>query len=127
MKNDIEIRSMELLCDMQGEACPCAELLGRKGQQGASGELLRWYSARYINRAAEGYTVLRKASMTDASKLLIRPAIEAMIRAMAVQKQPDFLYRIAYTERKDHGRMARPIVAKAGRDYDAEDERLERL
>jgi hypothetical protein len=56
------------------------------------------YSAAHINRASEGYVFLRQASRNDASRLLIRPAIETMIQLLAVKKQPDLLYRIAYTE-----------------------------
>jgi len=122
MKNDIEIRSMELLCDMQGELVRALNSLAGKESNGLLEKFLL-YSAKYINRAADGYTVLRKASRIDASKLLIRPAIEAMIRAVAVQKQPDLLYTIAYDEQTKHRKMARPIAVNAGMDYDTEDEK----
>jgi hypothetical protein len=118
----MEVSSMKLLCDMQGELAEALQSLTGKQSNGLLDHFLV-FLARYIDRAVDGYTVLRKASRVDSSKLLIRPAIEAMIRALAVQKQPELLYRIARTERMEFSRMARPIAVKAGRDYDTGDEK----
>lgn len=75
-------------------------------------------SAGHINRAAEGFIFLRRANRVDASKFLIRPAIEAMIRLEAVKRHPELLFRIAYTERnKDHTWRER-AAKRMGTSYD---------
>ncbi len=113
---------MELLCDLQRELENALNSLAGKESDGLLDNFLV-YSARYINNSADGYIFLRKASRIDASKLLIRPSIDAVVRSIAVQKQPDLLYRIAYTDRMEHKRMARPIAVQAGVDYDTETEK----
>ena len=120
MVKDIETISLELLCDMRGQLDDA--LISVKGKN-ASSILHRFLvgMAIYINQAAEGYILLRKASRIDVSKLLIRPAIEAMILILAVTKDPPLLYRIAYTEVDEHRKWARDLSNKAGKDYDAEE------
>jgi hypothetical protein len=120
MVKDIETISLELLCDMRGQLDDA--LISVKGKN-ASSILHRFLvgMAIYINQAAEGYILLRKALRIDASKPLIRPAIEAMILIRAVTNDPPLLYRIAYTEVDEHRKWARDLSNKAGKDYDAEE------
>jgi hypothetical protein len=120
MAKDMETISLELLCDMRAQLG--AALISVKGEN-ASSMLDRFLvgMAIYINQAAEGYILLRKSSRIDGSKLLIRPAIEAMILIKAVTKAPPLLYRIACTEVREHRRWARLPSIKAGVDYDAEE------
>lgn len=56
-------------------------------------------------------------SMMDASKLLVRPAIEALIKVRAVHKQPDLLFRIAYSEFLEKKKMITPAAKRAGKDF----------
>lgn len=113
MDSDLVARSFALLCDLQNELqAALASLAGRQSQ----GFVDKYYnfSAGHINRAVEGFVFLRKASRIDASKFLIRPAIEAMIRLEAVKRQPKLVFRIAHTERiKDRKWIGRAAVRKA--------------
>jgi|ERR1039457_295378 hypothetical protein len=113
MDPDLVARSFALLCDLQNELhAALASLAGRQSQ----GFLDKYYnlSAGHINRAVEGFIFLRKASRIDASKFLIRPAIEAMIRLEAVKRQPKLFFRIAHTERiKDRKWIGRAAVRRA--------------
>jgi hypothetical protein len=117
MEPDLVGRSFALLCDLQNELqAALASLAGKQSQ----GFLDKYYnfSAGHINRAVEGFIFLRNASRIDASKFLIRPAIEAMIRLEAVKRQPKLLLRIAHTERiKDRKWIGRAAVRNAI-DYD---------
>jgi uncharacterized protein DUF5677 len=67
---------------------------------------------------AEGFIFLRNASRADASKFLIRPAIEAMIKLEAVKKHPELLFRIAFTERNKDQKWRGRAAARKGVNYD---------
>src|SRR4029453_13583641 len=58
----------------------------------------RFWSSKHLHRAADGFAFLRRSGRVDASKFLIRPAIEIAFRLEAVRKHPDLLYRIAFSE-----------------------------
>jgi Family of unknown function (DUF5677) len=124
MENDKEALSLELVCDIQAQLSKALKPLEGKEWDRLLERFL-FHQAVHINRATAGYVFLRKASMVDASKLLIRPSIEAMIRILAVRKDRSLLYRMAYTERMDDKRFLRPSWLRAGKekDYDADDQR----
>jgi hypothetical protein len=103
-----EAKSLELVRDIQTELVTGLNALGRKSHRGLEDQF-PFYSASHINRAVEGYLLLRQQFRFDASRLLIRPAIEAAIKILAVRNQPDLLYRIAYSEHLED----RKLVARA--------------
>lgn len=113
MDPDLVGKSFALLCDLQNELQGALKSLAGKESQGFLDKYYN-FSAGHINRAAEGFIFLRKASRIDASKFLVRPAIEAMIRLEAVKRQPELLFRIAHTERiKDRKWIGRAAIRKA--------------
>ena len=57
-----------------------------------------FHSGDHVNRVAEGFIFLRKSGRIDASKLLVRPLTETMFRVVAIQKNPQLFYCIAYSE-----------------------------
>lgn len=116
----IEQVSFELLRDMNRHLADVLNSLGGKSGDGLFEHYL-FYSSVQINRAAEGFIALRDKRRVDASKLLVRPAIELMFRQQAVCKQPELLYRMAYTERLEDRRWLSPVWKRAGKDYDLED------
>jgi hypothetical protein len=95
--NGLEARSLQLLSDMQAELSEALNGLGGKQREGLYDGYLG-YTAGHVNRAAEGYLYLRTSGRIDASKHLIRTAIEAVIRIQAIRKKPELLFRIAFTE-----------------------------
>jgi hypothetical protein len=112
-KNEAEIAepefaSLKLLSDMQAELHGALNALGGKQSDGLL-QYYPFYTAGYINRAVEGYVYLRQSRRIEASKHLIRTAIEAIIRIQAVQKQPELLFRIAFTEFNDDKRWVRSL------------------
>ena len=117
MDSDVVRKAFELLCDLQNELTKALASLAGKQSRGFQ-DNFNVYSAGHINRAAEGFIFLTKASRIDASKFLIRPAIEAMFRLEAVRKQPDLLFRIAYTERIEDQKWIRRAAVRAQVSYD---------
>src|SRR6266496_1889736 len=93
----LEVQSLDLLSDTQTELHHALSAFGGRQCKGLLQDY-RFYTASHINLAAEGYIYLRKSKRIDASKHLIRTAIEAVIRLRAVQKKPELLFRIAFTE-----------------------------
>jgi hypothetical protein len=57
-----------------------------------------FHSGDHVNRVAEGFIFLRKSGRIEASKLLVRPLTETMFRLVAIQKNAELFYRIAYSE-----------------------------
>jgi hypothetical protein len=96
-EGSLEARSLQLVSDMQADLCGALHGLGGKTREGLYDGYLG-YTAGHINRAVEGYVYLRKSGRIDASKHLVRTAIEAVIRVQAIRKKPELLFRIAFTE-----------------------------
>ena len=116
MDNNKETVSLQLLCDMQEELGKALRSLAGK-QIRDDLDVFYVGMAMHLNDTAEGYTLLRKARSIYASKLLIRPSIEAMIKLAAVRKKHDLLYRIACTELIDDRALIGPSWQRAEKDY----------
>ena len=58
---------------------------------------LLWASV-FVNQAASGFLILQNAHSYDAAKLLVRPMLEVIMAAQAVQNKRGFLFRKIYTE-----------------------------
>src|SRR5258706_3038337 len=102
-ENDIhgkeELAALALLRNLQGLLAAALDSLGGQRPPTAEAHYLSW-AAVSVNRAAEGYLWLRQSGRTNASKLLVRPPIEAVLNATAVQNERGFLHKLAYTEFK---------------------------
>jgi hypothetical protein len=72
----------------------------------------------------KGYVYLRESGRVEASKYLIRTAIEAIIHLQSIRKQPELLFRIAFTEFNEDKKwvrsLQRPDVADAIQAIDAQ-------
>ena len=122
MNGDLEAAWLQLVSDMQAELASALNSLTGKTHEGLQ-DVFPIMSAGHINRALDGYIFLRKAGRIDASKLLIRPALEATIKILAVKKQPDLLYRIAYSERLEDKKWLGAAARRRGKDYGPEDKK----
>jgi Family of unknown function (DUF5677) len=112
-ENNFAGQSLELVSEIQQELAEGLDSLAGKTHRGLEDQF-PFYSASHINRAVEGYVLLRQQFRLDASRLLIRPAIEAAIKILAVQKQPELLYQIAYSERLDDQKLIRKGARSQG-------------
>lgn len=109
--------ALDILADLQEELQSALNSLGGKQSKAITD---RYYlnAGGYINRAAEGFLLLRTAGRIDASKLLIRSALEMMIRIEALRKQPELLYQFGFTESEDDKKWFRPAAARLGKPFD---------
>jgi hypothetical protein len=98
-----ELRLLALLTDAQQLLADALNSMASKPVE-AETTYLMW-AAVSVNRAAEGYLWLRKAGRVAASKLLVRPALEAIFWAIAVITKPGFLFRKLYTELEEDRKM----------------------
>jgi hypothetical protein len=105
--HDLERVSLDLLRDIQTELRDALNSLGGRQCKGLF-EGYIGYSAMHLNKAVEGYIHLRESGRLDASKLLVRTALEAVIRVHATRKKPELLFRIAFTEYLEDKKWVRP-------------------
>jgi hypothetical protein len=99
-----ELQLLELLSEVQRLLADALNSLGGKPPPTAESAYLGW-AAVSVNRAAEGYLCLRESSRVAASKLLVRPALEATFSGTAVIKKNGFLFRKAYSEWEEDKKM----------------------
>lgn len=108
MQNELEERSMTVLCDIEKQLAESIESL--RGTHGAGlCEHYRFHTASYVHAAVEGYIWLRKSGRVSASKHLVRTCIEAFIRLEAVKKKPNLLGEIAFAEFGEDLKWARSL------------------
>jgi hypothetical protein len=90
-----ERRLVDLLKEVQRVLSDASNSLGNKKPPTIEANYLGRVAARTVIRAADGYILLREAHRRDSSKLLIRPALEAVFSAAAMIKQPRFFGSVA--------------------------------
>lgn len=108
---------LTLVSELQAELTQALDSLGGKVPKAITDPYFV-EAAGYVNKAADGYLLLRKNGRADASKLLVRPAIEALFRIQALRTKPELLYQFAYTERLEDHKWFRPAVTRLGKAYD---------
>ncbi len=92
-----EVQLLALLREVQSVLSNALNSLDSNSFAKPETRYLGW-AAVTVNRAADGYLMLRESYRVDASKLLIRPILEAFFSAAAVMKKRGFLFRKTYTE-----------------------------
>lgn len=117
--DNLDAEFLAVVTEMRQELADALNSLEGKTRNGVWDSFLG-FSAIHIDQAAHGYLHLRQASLIGASKLLIRPALEAMFRIQAVRAVPYLLYRIAYTEHSENLKFVRPAAKRLGQDCEAD-------
>lgn len=114
--HEAEQASLSLVREAQAEIAYSLNSLGQKDCDGV--ERFIGFSGRQMNHAVDGYILLRGSGRIGSSKLLVRPAIEIMMRARAVSLQRSLIYRILFKERIDRAKWIGPMASKHGIEYD---------
>jgi hypothetical protein len=106
-----EIELLQLLKELQ---CILSDAINSLGGQTPKSPESHYvgFSTVSVNTAADGYLVLREAHRVNASKPLIRQALEAIIFGVAVEKQHGILFRKAFSEWQDWNKMIKDPNAK---------------
>jgi hypothetical protein len=111
-----------LLCELQSILSDAINSVEIKSVKTLEARYLVW-AAVSVNQAAGGFIVLRRSKMIEASKLLVRPILEALLSACAVMQKQGFLFRKLYSELMEEKKLPRPKpatpaeVAKVLSDY----------
>lgn len=96
---------LKLLKEVQQALADALDSLGSKTPASPEAAYLGSITGQMVNRAADGFLVLREAMRTDASKLLVRPVIEALFNGAAVMAKRGILFRKAYSELEEDKKM----------------------
>lgn len=92
-----ELRLLKLLGEVRPLLATALDSLGGQTPPTPEAHYLSW-TAVTVNHAAGGYLSLRESGRVHASKLLVRPALEAVFSGIAAIKSSEFLFRKAYSE-----------------------------
>ena len=112
----IELEFKKLLKELQPIIVKALNSLAGKRPSNAGSKYLG-IIAKTVNCASDGYLVAARDRRMDASKLLIRPALEAVFCGIAAVKNKEFLFRKAYSEWEEHKKLfARDAAGKADAD-----------
>ena len=93
---EAEERSLKLVEDFNNELRN--GLASLEGKKPGLLDTYRFWSAKHLQRAVDGFAFLRRSGRVDGSKFLVRTAIELMIRLQAASQHPALFYRIAHSE-----------------------------
>lgn len=116
MNESEETELLQLAAEMQKILAHAIDSMGGKVSEGLF-EHFTFYTAAQINSAVAGYVTLKRAGLSKAAYLLVRPALEAMFRLLAARRRPELVCRIAAAEKSEELKMLRdnrrPETAKA--------------
>jgi hypothetical protein len=101
---EVEMQFLHLLKELIPILSKALNSLGVKKPANAGANYLGRI-AIIVSRAADGYLLLRESGRMDASKLLIRPALEAVFCGTAAVKNKEFLFRKAYSEWEEDNKL----------------------
>ena len=93
-----ETVGMTLLCELQPAIAKAMDSLGGKKPTKSVTDRFYFYAAKHINIAVDTFILLRREHRLDGARLLVRPALEMMLRLRAVRAKPHLFYRVAYSE-----------------------------
>ena len=100
-----EIEALQLLSELQKVLADALNSLSGKPPAESPEAHYMSFVGKAVNTAADGYLVLRQAYRVNASKLLIRPALEVVLAGVAVETERGLLVRKAHSEWKERGKM----------------------
>src|SRR5438105_6128740 len=114
---DFETQTLSLLIDAQTELSDALNSLGGKKPDGYIDNFKFW-SSEYMGHASQGFIVLRTKNGREESRFLVRPTIEIMLKLLAVERRPDSIYRIAFTETRDDQIWLSAVAGHLGKTFD---------
>ncbi len=115
--DEIDKQTLQVVADFADELKAALDSLGDKEGQGLF-DHYRFFGAKHIQRAVDGFVFLRSSGRIDSSKFLVRPAMEVVFKLQAIEREPELLYRIAYSEHLQDNRMFRPAAIASKKVYD---------
>ena len=88
---------MALLSELPPAITVALDSLGGKMTKGVE-DLYYLYASSHINTAVDAFILLRREHRIDGARLLVRPALEALLRLQAVRVKTHLFYRVLLRE-----------------------------
>lgn len=107
---------MTLLSELQPATKAALNSLGGRMTKGVE-DLYYLYASSHINTAVDAFILLRRDHRIDGARLLIRPALEAMLRLRAVRDKPRLLYRVLFAEALETDKWLGGVAKRHGVPY----------
>lgn len=91
---------MELLCDIEPAIAGALNALGEQMTK-CMEDMYYFYAAKHIHDSLDAFIVLRAQHRLDGSRLVVRPALETMLKLRAIRAKPELLHRALVAENKE--------------------------
>jgi hypothetical protein len=111
-----EVVGMTLLSELQAAVATALESFRGKLPERLE-ERFYYYESDHINTAVDAFIVLRRDHRIDGARLLVRPALETMLRLQAVCAKPHLVYRMGFTEALEIDKWHGGIAERHGQPY----------
>jgi len=111
-----EVVGMALLSELQPAIATAIVCLRGKPQKRVE-DLFYFYACDHINTAVDGFIILRRDHRIDGARLLVRPALETMLRLMAVCAKPHLVYRVLFDEAGEHDKWIGAVAKRHDEPY----------
>jgi len=111
-----EIVAMALLWEIQPAIAVALNSLGGKMTKGVE-DLYYLYASSHINTAVDAFILLRREHRIDGARLLVRPALETMLRLQAVRVRTYLLYRVLLREALEADKWFGSVARRHGVAY----------
>jgi hypothetical protein len=102
---------MTLLCDIEPVIANGLNSLGRHLTKRME-DMYYFYAAKHIHDTVDAFIVLRGQHRLDGARLIVRPALETMVKLRAVRAKPQLLHRALMADNKELDKWFSSVAAK---------------
>ena len=92
--------TMTLLSDIEPAISDALDSLGKRMTKGME-DMYYFYATKHIHDILDAFIVLRGQHRLDGARLLVRPALETMLKLRAVRAEPHPLHRALLADNKE--------------------------
>ncbi len=92
--------TMTLLSDIEPAISDALDSLGKRMTKGME-DMYYFYATKHIHDILDAFIVLRGQHRLDGARLLVRPALETMLKLRAVRAEPHLLHRALLADNKE--------------------------
>jgi hypothetical protein len=111
-----EVVVMTLLSELEPALAVALNSLGERMTQKVE-DLYYLYESKHIHTAVDGFILLRREDRIDGARLLVRPALEAMLRLRSVLAKPHLIYRVLVAQAVETDKWLGGVAERLGEPY----------
>lgn len=116
--------TMTLLCDIEPVIANGLNSLGRHLTKRME-DMYYFYAAKHIHDTLDAFIVLRGQDRLDGARLLVRPALETMLKLRAVRAKPQLLHPALLADNKELDKWFSSVARRHDLPYTPISERAE--